>query len=44
MPMPETTVHKDNRVVFGKDNVRFTGERSDVLSVSESLGKKELSH
>lgn len=43
MPMPETTVYKDHRLIFGKNNIRFSWKTSVIFSVSESLRKQVFS-
>ena len=44
VPMPEAAVYKDDRFVFGKHDVRFSGEGSYVQAVTKAIGKQEFSN
>lgn len=42
--MPEASIHKDHRLVFGEHDIRFAGKVFYVQAVAEALGKKEFAH
>ena len=44
MPVPETTMHKNDGFVFGQYNIGFAGEIFYVQAVTESVCKKKLTH
>lgn len=44
MPVPETSVHEENGVVFGKDQIRRAGKTPVVEPVAEPPGEKRLAN
>lgn len=42
--MPETTVNKYDRFVFGQHNIRLAGQAFVVKPVSETPGKQKPAH
>ncbi len=44
VPMPETPVDKDDRIIFWQDQVRFTGKTFVVKPVTESFSEKRFSY
>ena len=43
MPVPEASVYKNHRFIFGKNDVRFPWKPSIVFPIAEPFGKEILS-